>query len=111
MRPPDLSVFAEGHCASLHVQDAGDVVALCVAGQRERLLPVVVQVATVSTVQPHVSRGAVVEVMYGPARYTHARSLVPSVLLHYVELTEKTHTHLPDTQDTGYTLELGNIMA
>lgn len=96
-RTPDLSVLAEGHCSSLHVQHTGDVVALSVAGQRQSLLPVVVQVATVSPVQPHVSRGAVVEVMYGPTRHAHAGSLIATVLLYYVELTEKIHSHLKNT--------------
>lgn len=42
LRHDYLSILAEGYGAGLHVQHAGDVVSLCVAGQRKRLLAVVV---------------------------------------------------------------------
>ena len=57
-----LSVFAERQCARVHVENDADVVALRVAGQDERLLAVVVEVAAVRAVQPHV-RGRAVAVV------------------------------------------------
>lgn len=64
---PHLSVLAEGDGSGLHVQDAGDEVSLSEAAERQRLLPVVIQVSAVCSVKPHVRRGAVVEVVHGPS--------------------------------------------
>lgn len=83
-----LSVLAKRDGSRLHVQHAGDEVALREAAERQRLLAVVVQVAAVGTVQPHVRGGAVVEVVHGPARHTHAGALIAAVLLHDVKLQE-----------------------
>lgn len=49
-----LSVLAKRDGSGLHVQHTGDEVALCKAAERQCLLAVVVQVAAVGTVQPHV---------------------------------------------------------
>lgn len=83
-----LSVLAKRDGSGLHVQHAGDEVALREAAERQRLLAVVVQVAAVGAVQPHVGGGAVVEVVHGPAGHAHARALVAAVLLHDVKLQE-----------------------
>ena len=62
-----LSVLAKGDGSGLHVQDAGDEVSLREAAERQCLLSVVIQVSAVCSVQPHVRRGAVVEVVHGPS--------------------------------------------
>lgn len=90
---PHLSILAKGHSPRLHVQHTGDVVSLCVAGQREGLFSIMVEVATVCAVEPHVCCCAVVKIMNGPAWNTHARSLVSTILLHDIEL-EKNYVHL-----------------
>lgn len=62
-----LSVLAKRDGSGLHVEDAGDEVSLSEAAERQRLLSVVIQVSAVRPVQPHVRRGAVVEVVHGPS--------------------------------------------
>lgn len=81
-----LPIFAKGNGSRFHIQDAGDEVPLGEAGQGQRLLPVMVEVATVGSVQPHVGGGAMVEIVNGPTRHSHARAFVASVFLHNVEL-------------------------
>lgn len=83
-----LSILAKWDGSGLHVQHAGDEVALRKAAERQRLLAVVVQVAAVGSVQPHVGGGAVVEVVHGPAGHTYAGALIAAVLLHNVKLQE-----------------------
>lgn len=81
-----LAVLAEGDSSGFHVQDAGDEVSLSEAAERQRLLPVVVEVSAVRSVQPHVRRCAVVEVMHGPSGHSDTCALVAPVLLHNVKL-------------------------
>lgn len=84
----NLSVLAKGDGSGLHVQHAGDEVALREAAKRQRLLAVVVQVAAVGAIQPHVGGGAVVEVVHRPAGHAHACALVATILLYDVKLQE-----------------------
>lgn len=74
---------------SLHVQDAGNGVALSEGGQRAHQLASVVQVAAVRAVQPHVGGGVVVVISHRPARHANARALVAPVLLGDVELQRR----------------------
>ena len=50
------------------------------------MFPVVVEVPTVGSIQPHIGRGPVTEVSYWVAGDTHTRSLIALVLFHDVEL-------------------------
>ncbi len=101
---PHLSVLAKGHSPGLHVQHTGDVVSLCVAGQREGLLSIMVEVAAVCTVEPHVGCGAVVEIMHWPAWHTYTRSLISTILLHDIELKIIIHTLILTQLDTMHIL-------
>lgn len=96
-RQPDLVVLGKRHGVSLHVQDAGDGVALSEGGQRAHQLASVVQVAAVRTVQPHVGGGVVVVISHRPARHANARALVAPVLLGDVELQRRR----PDVRQEG----------
>lgn len=49
-----LSILAERDGSGLHVEDAGDEVSLSEAAERQRLLPVVIKVPAVRSVQPHI---------------------------------------------------------
>lgn len=77
---------------SLHVQDAGDGVALSEGGQRAHQLAPVIEVAAVCAVQPHVSGGVVVVISHRPARHADARALVAPVLFGNVELRRRDQT-------------------
>ena len=57
-----------------------------VVSQHGRLLAVVVQVAAVRTVQPHVSRRTVAVIVNRPLAHADARSLVAAVLFHDMKL-------------------------
>ena len=81
-----LAVLAKRQRLSIHVKHTHDVVTLGEGGKGQGLLPIVVEVATVGAVQPHVIGRTVAVVTHGPARDSHARSLVSLVLLHYEEL-------------------------
>lgn len=89
-----LSVLAKWDGTSLHVQHTGDEVALRETAECQRLLAVVVQVAAVGAVQPHVWGGAVVEVVHGPAGHAHTGPLVAAILFHDVKLQESRQTRL-----------------
>ena len=84
-----LAIFPKRQSARVHVQHARDVVALGEAGQRQRMLAIVVQVAAVRTVQPHVCRRAVVLVRDGVLGHAYTRSLVAPVFLVDEELPEE----------------------
>ena len=103
MRPSYLSVLAEGYGAGVHVEHTCDVVALREAGQGERLLTVVVQVAAVGPVQPHVARRAVAVVRHRPLRDPDTRSFVATILLHDQKLGREVYRDLtqPDTLIEG----------
>lgn len=63
----DLVILSKRYGVSLHVQDAGDGVTL---GERRKCahqFPSMVQVATIGTIQPHVSGGMVVVISDWPA--------------------------------------------
>lgn len=62
-----LSVLAEGDGSGLHVQNTGDEVSLREAAKSQCLFSIVIKVSAVCPVQPHVRRGAVVEVVHGPS--------------------------------------------
>lgn len=81
-----LPILAKGDGPRFHIQDTGDEVPLGEAGQGQSLLPVMVEVATVGSVQPHVGGGAMVEIVNRPTRHSHARPFVASVFLHNVKL-------------------------
>lgn len=72
-----------------HVQDTGDGVSLGKGWKRTDQLPSMVQVATVSPIQPHVSGGMVVVISDWPARNADTRALVPSVLFCDVKLQSR----------------------
>lgn len=71
---------------SLHVQDAGDGVALGKGRKCSDQFPSMVQVATIGTIQPHVSGGVVVVISDWPAGNADTCALIASVLLGDVEL-------------------------
>ncbi len=106
---PHLSVLAKGHSPGLHVQHTGDVVSLCVAGQREGLLSIMVEVATVCTVEPHVGCCAVVEIMHWPAWHTYTRSLISTILLHDIELKTIIHTLILTQLDNAHIVLLASM--
>lgn len=63
----NLIILCKRYSVGFHVQDAGDGVALGEGGKRSDQLPSVVQVATVSPIQPHVGGGVVVVISDRPA--------------------------------------------
>ena len=84
----DLVILSKWYSVSLHVQDAGDGVPLGEGGKCSDQLPPVVQVATIGTVQPHVSSSVMVVISDWPTRNTHTCALIASVLFGDVELRE-----------------------
>jgi len=85
-----LSVLAERQRPTVDVQDAGDAVSVRVVWKHGGLLAIVVEVAAVCAVQPHVRRGAVTVIAHRPPAHADARPLVAAVLLHDVKL----HPHI-----------------
>lgn len=63
----NLIILCKIYSVGFHVQDTGDGVALGEGGKRSDQLPSVVQVATVSPIQPHVGGGVVVVISDRPA--------------------------------------------
>lgn len=82
----DLVILSKWYGVSLHVQDAGDGVTLGEGGKRADQLSSMVQVATVGTIQPHVSGRMVVVISHWPAGNTDTCTLIASVLFGDVEL-------------------------
>lgn len=63
----DLVILSKRYGVGLHVQDAGDCVALGKRGKCADQFPSMVQVAAVGPIQPHVSGGVVVVISDWPA--------------------------------------------
>ena len=84
--PTYLAILAKGEGPGVHVEGAGDDIALCEGGQGPRLLPAVVQVPTVRPVQPHVTRRPVPIVRHWQTTHTHTCTLVTLIFLSYLEL-------------------------
>ena len=85
-----LAVLAECQRPTVDVQDAGDAVSVRVVWKHGGLLAVVVEVAAVRAVQPHVRRGAVAVIAHRPLAHAYACPFIAAVLLHDVKL----HQHI-----------------
>ena len=75
-----LAIFAESQCLTFDIQNTRDVVALSEVWQYDILFPVVIQVAAVCPVEPHLSSRPVTVVSDGPPRHANTGPLVAAVL-------------------------------
>ena len=75
-----LAILAKRQRASLHIKDTGDVIPLSEPGQGQGLLSIVVQVAAVRSVQPHVTGRSVAVIVNGIPRHAHARAFIATIL-------------------------------
>ena len=81
-----LSVLSKRQCSAVDVKYACDTVFMCVVWQNSCLFAVVVQVATVCTIQPHVCSRPVAVITHRPLAHSNTCAFIATVLFHYVKL-------------------------